>query len=259
MNEIRVGDISVVPVLENNQVLWDVARLFPDATQDLLDAESGWMEPAGYDGANRRMIGCVQSFVFEAGPKTVLVDTCVGNGKQGRPRPDWNNGNWPWLENLSEAGYRPGDIDFVLCTHLHADHTGWNTRLDGGRWVPTFPNAQYLTSGIEMDALQRRIKELPWYRLLYEDSVLPMVETGQSVLVDMDHKIMDGVQFEPSPGHTPGHVSVRIGSGQHTAVAIGDMIHHPIQALYPDWSSGFCEDPSLRTPNPMGIPGTRRR
>jgi glyoxylase-like metal-dependent hydrolase (beta-lactamase superfamily II) len=246
LDDIRVGNISVSPVVDDAHTLFDALHLFPDATEESLAAEFSWMLPRFYDPASKCFKSVVQGFVFSAGGKTVLVDTCVGNDKPGRPRPEWTNAKFPFLDNLARAGVQPKDVDVVLCTHLHVDHSGWNTRLDNGRWVPTFPNAEYLTNATELAALERRRDHGPaFYRHLYEDSMLPVLKSGQAVTVGMDHKVAAGVALEPSPGHTPGHVSVRIGEGKDSAVAIGDMMHHPIQAVHPDWNSRHCEIPEL--------------
>ena len=246
MKNIDVGQITVKPVVEDPRAFFDPETFFPDLTRDIVEAERGWMEPHFYDSASGNLVLNVQGFVFEAGGKTILADTCVGNHKQGRNNPAWNGGEWPWLENLQNAGCTPEDIDIVLCTHLHVDHAGWHSRLENGVWVPTFPNAQYLSARDEMAALEhKRVHGSPQYAHLYEDSILPVIQSGQLMLVDSNHKVADGVSLEPSPGHTPGHVSIRLNSVGAEAVVIGDMMHHPIQALYPQWNSRVCEDAEL--------------
>ena len=243
MNDIDVGAILVKPVIENERALFVAENFVPDSTPEAIAAERSWMEPRFRDPETGDLVLTVQSYVFETGGRTILIDTCVGNHKQGRNRESWNGGNWPWLENLQAAGYAPDDIDIVLCTHLHVDHAGWNTRLIDGRWAPTFPNAEYLTARDEMASIEhKRVHGHSQYKFLYDDSVLPVIESGQSVLVESDHKVTDGVRLEPSPGHSPGHVSIRVASREDEAVAIGDMMHHPIQALYPHWNSRACED-----------------
>jgi glyoxylase-like metal-dependent hydrolase (beta-lactamase superfamily II) len=240
---LRVGEIEIFPILENPRALFDPARFFLDWTPEIGAAHRSWLAPRFLDPASGALILCVQSYVFTTQNRTVLVDACVGNGKQGRRSAQWNNGNWPWLDNLAGAGFRPEDIDVVACTHLHVDHAGWNTRLVDGRWVPTFPNAEYLVTRAEMDALEhKRHHGHPQYRSLYDDSVHPVVAAGQWATVEPDHRIDTGLALEPSPGHTAGHASVRATAGTATAVAVGDMVHHPIQALFPRWNSRACED-----------------
>ncbi len=246
MNDLTIGDLVVSRVVEDARALFEAARFFPDSTADAIAEARGWMGERFFDGASGCFVLAVQSYVVRTAARTILIDTCVGNHKQGRRREGWNGGNWPWLENLAAAGVQPEDVDAVVCTHLHVDHAGWNTRLVDGRWVPTFPNAEYLTVQAELDAVERkRVSGPDQYRHLYDDSVLPVIESGQIVMVEPDHVLGDGVCLEPSPGHTPGHVSVRMVSGDEAAVAIGDMLHHPIQGTHPEWNSMACEDAEL--------------
>ena len=246
MNEIMVGRLRIARVVEDDRALFEPATFFPDSTPAAIARERGWMGERFFDEASGCFVLGVQSYVVRAGGRTILIDTCVGNDKQGRRRESWNGGNWPWLENLAAAGVRPEDVDTVVCTHLHVDHAGWNTRLVDGRWVPTFPNAEYLTVQAELDSLeQKRAAGDSQYRNVYDDSVLPVIESGQIVMVEPDHALTDGVCLEPSPGHTPGHVSVRMVSDGEAAVVIGDMLHHPIQGPHPHWNSMACEDPEL--------------
>jgi glyoxylase-like metal-dependent hydrolase (beta-lactamase superfamily II) len=246
MAAMRVGEITITPVLENPRALFEAARFFPDWDPAVEAAHRHWLAPRFLDAATGQIVLCVQSYVFRTKDRTVLVDTCVGNGKQGRRSEKWNDGNWPWLENLAAAGVRPEDVDVVACTHLHVDHAGWNTRRVDGKWVPTFPNAEYLVTRTEMDAIEHKRRHgHPQYKHLYDDSVHPVIASGQWATVAADHRIDAGLALEPSPGHTAGHASVRASAGGQSAVAVGDMIHHPIQALFPDWNSRACEDPAL--------------
>ncbi len=246
MNDIVIGGLVVSRVVEDPRALFERARFFPDSTEDAIADARGWMGERFFDAESGCFVLAVQSYVVRAGGRTILIDTCVGNHKQGRRRDSWNGGNWPWLDNLAAAGVAPQDVDAVVCTHLHVDHAGWNTRLVDGRWVPTFPNAEYLTVQAELDSLeQKRVSGPDQYRHLYDDSVLPVIQSGQIVMVEPDHALAPGVRLEPSPGHTPGHVSVRMVSDGEAAVAIGDMLHHPIQGAHPEWNSLACEDAHL--------------
>ncbi len=246
MSDIEIGDFTVSRVVEDERALFEPETFFPDSTPEAIAAERGWMGERFFDGATNSFVLAVQSYVVRTPARCILVDACVGNHKQGRRRPSWNGGNWPWLENLAAAGVHPDDVDTVICTHLHVDHAGWNTRLVDGRWVPTFPNAEYLTVRAELESVeQKRRAGVEQYRHLYDDSILPVIQSGQTVMVEPDHAITDGVWLEPSHGHTAGHVSVRIASGGAEAVAVGDMLHHPIQGIHPDWNSLACEDAEM--------------
>ena len=152
--------------------------------------------------------------------------------------------SWPYLENLAAIGVSPEEIDFVMCTHLHIDHVGWNTRLVDGRWVPTFANARYLIARAEWDHWKEDTNRARYTSDRYpEDSILPVIEAGQVEFVDMDYAFDDEIWLDPTPGHTPGHVCVHITSGGREAVMSGDIMHHPVQCAEPDWSSCFCVDP----------------
>ncbi len=150
------------------------------------------------------------------------------------------------MEELAALGLRPENIDFVLCTHLHADHVGWNTRLVDGRWVPTFPNAKYIFSRQEWEFWEAKNKKGPKYSDgCIDDSVLPVIESGLADIVESDHALNDSLWLEPSPGHTPGHVSLRLRSKGQNAVMSGDVIHTPLQCAFPQWSTAGCFDKEL--------------
>ena len=150
-----------------------------------------------------------------------------------------------FLGDLAALGLQPEDIDFVMCTHLHGDHVGRNTRLIGGRWVPTFPRARYVISRRELDHWQNhnRMASADDYEECIDESVLPVVEAGQALLVNEDHAIDDEIWLEPLPGHTPGHYGVRLRSNGAEAIMIGDLMHSPVQCAEPDWRSGSDADP----------------
>ncbi|MDJ0928593.1 MAG: MBL fold metallo-hydrolase [Gammaproteobacteria bacterium] len=191
------------------------------------------------DPATHLLLMSFHSLVVRTRAGVLLVDTCVGNHKDRPMLPEWHQQEWPYLERLAQAGLTPADIDYVCCTHLHGDHVGWNTMLDNGRWVPTFPNARYLFALDELSYWESHHREDPdsIYRRPWEDSVLPVIEAGQAQLVEMDHAVDDELWLEPTPGHTPGHVSVRIASQGEEALITGDVMHHPCQMARPDWTS----------------------
>ena len=185
------------------------------------------------------------SFVVQTDLGTLLVDTCVGNHKERPLIPEWHLQEFPYLARLDQAGLTPADIDFVCCTHLHADHVGWNTRLDDDRWVPTFPNAKYLFAATEIDYwTQYHVEhpDNPYYRS-WVDSVLPVLEAGQGESVCDDSEIVPGIRLRPAPGHTPGNVVIELDDNRQRAVMSGDVIHHPVQIERSDWSSNFDLDP----------------
>ena len=241
-----LGEFGLTRVVELEGPSFAPEELFPDATADVFEAHADWLVPRHVDPGTGRLMMCIQTYVVRTPRHTILVDTCVGNHKSRPGRPAWHMRDGPFLADLEAAGVRAQEVDFVLCTHLHVDHVGWNTRLLDGRWVPTFPNAKYIFARREYAFWEERLSEAVaagrGKDSAFADSVLPVMEAGQAVLVDMDHAIEDGVWLEPAPGHTEGSVVINLRSGDGHAVLTGDVMHHPVQLLRPDWSSLFCED-----------------
>ena len=215
---------------------------FKDATPEQL-LQHAWLKPHFLtdEGRVRASIHC---FIIESGGRSIVVDTCVGNDKP-RDVKNWHMRQGRFLEDLAEAGFPRERIDTVLCTHLHVDHVGWNTVLKDGKWLPTFPNARYLFGKKEWEhwADEAAGPESKTRREVLNDSVRPILDAGLADLVAMDHRITPEVFLEPTPGHTPGHVSVRISSKGEEAVITGDLMHHPVQCAEPGWASNFDTDP----------------
>ena len=172
----RVGEVEITRVLEFEAALFEPAVIHPEASPEIIERYRAWLEPTAMDPVSGLMIFAFHSMVIKTPRATILVDTCSGNDKERPHKLRYHRKNWPYLANLAAAGCAPEEIDFVLCTHLHADHVGWNTRLLNGRWVPTFPNARYLFAREEWDYW--RVAE--WRAAYttdpyYEDSLLPIV------------------------------------------------------------------------------------
>ena len=181
---------------------------------------------------------------------TVLIDSCVGDDKERLPFRDFHQLKSPWLANLEAAGVRPEGVDYVLCTHLHVDHVGWNTRLQDGRWVPTFANARYLFGRAEYAhwESERSVENARGFAAMsqkvYDDSVLPVMQAGLVDLVGDDHELLDALlRIRLAPGHTPGSITIDLTTPQRRALFTGDILHHPIQVLLPEWNSAFCGAP----------------
>jgi glyoxylase-like metal-dependent hydrolase (beta-lactamase superfamily II) len=195
-----------------------------------------WSEELSLDPETAIFRIQVRSYVLCVDGLNVLVDTCCGNDKE-RSVPWAHRLQTRWLENLTAAGCAPTDIDLVLCTHLHADHVGWNTRLQDGRWVPTFPNARYVFSRKDYEFFSKQTHEAH-NREAYLDSVLPVIESGQADIVESSHcvhrEIEDGIWLEDAAGHSPGSVVVNARRGGSRAIFVGDAMHHPIQLVRPD-------------------------
>jgi glyoxylase-like metal-dependent hydrolase (beta-lactamase superfamily II) len=238
------GDITVTAVVELDGPMFPPENLFPDHTPDMIEGNRDWLYPTHIDTEQGLLVMPIQSFLIKTPHHTILVDGCFGNGKE-RPNPKISNLNTPWLDRLAAAGAAPGQVDFVMCTHLHGDHVGWNTRLENGRWVPTFPNARYLFGKDEWAYWGNPDTEFGRPTPHLNDSVLPVVEAGLMEVVDGGHEIEDAVFIDPLPGHTPGHAGLHIRNGGGEAILIGDMIHHPLQIAHPDLCSDFCVDKPL--------------
>ncbi len=226
-----IGACTVTAVLESATALGpDFVRRFviPEATKDNL-AKAPWLAPHWVDEAgDPKMV--VQALVVRSRGRVIVVDTCIGNDKV-RKNPAFHQLQTPFIHDLAQV-VAPDAVDFVLCTHLHFDHVGWNTRWDGARWVPTFPRARYLFARREMEHWRAQGER---HHYVMADSIDPIVDAGLVELVDMDHPITDEVRLVPTPGHTPGHVSVSIRSEGHEALITGDALHHPCQVAYPAW------------------------
>ncbi len=202
--------------------------------------EIDWLQPHFMD-SDGFLIFVIQAFVVDTGERRIVVDTCVGNDKE-RPYPEFHQRRTDFLGRLGEvAGVTPADVDYVFCTHFHADHVGWNTRLVNGRWEPTFPNARYIFHRLEFDHYMNLPEGEKQPALL--DSIVPIVEAGKAVLVDGAHMIGDHISLEPTPGHTPGHCSVGVATPAGNLVITGDMIHSPAQVSEPQWTTRACADP----------------
>lgn len=230
----QIGDVRVTRIqeIEMPGMKW----ILPDATAENL-ATIDWIGP--FVDEQGRPVASVHALLIEAPHRTVVVDTCIGNDKE-RSIPFWSGMHTSFLEDFEAAGPGVAAVDAVVCTHLHIDHVGWNTRLVDGHWEPTFPHARYLLGRTEWahwsaegDASQQQV---------LADSVRPVLDAGLVDLVESDHVVCDEVRLEPTPGHTPGHVSVRISSRGEEAVITGDLMHHPGQIAHPEWCAVVDSD-----------------
>ncbi|MDB6088562.1 MAG: fold metallo-hydrolase, partial [Gammaproteobacteria bacterium] len=237
----QVGAVKITCVVEV-EIPFPQGSFLREATPEALKT-SPWLFPhfAKEDGT---LIASVQALLVEAPGLRLMVDTCIGNDK---PR-NFVGGNplaTPFLQHLKDAGWSRDSIDVVVCTHLHVDHVGWNTMLMDGKWVPTFPKARYLIGKREFEHWGGESDEEQ--QAIMGDSVRPIFDAGLAELVEMDHRISPEVRLRPTPGHTPGHVSVMIESEGQSAVITGDIAHHPCQMAYPEWTTSFDCDVQAAT------------
>jgi|TARA_B100000315_G_scaffold247536_1_gene276336 glyoxylase-like metal-dependent hydrolase (beta-lactamase superfamily II) len=231
MESWKIGDVEIHRVVD---LLMDMPTvfLFPEGSPDELTQHHGWLIPHFLQADGQTMTVSVHTFVIRSGDATIVVDTCIGNNKE-RDAPNWNKRNSDFLERLSERGAARAAVDMVLCTHLHVDHVGWNTILENDRWVPTFPKAKYLIGREEWAFWEH--EDDPFGKQAKADSILPIVESDLVQFVETDHRLTDEVCLVPTPGHTPGHVSVLIRSRGEQAIITGDLFHHPLQFAHPGW------------------------
>jgi glyoxylase-like metal-dependent hydrolase (beta-lactamase superfamily II) len=234
----KIGDVAITRIAESCNPL-PPTGLYPAATPEALAPHLEWMQPHFMD-ASGNLVLSIHALVVESRGKRILVDTCVGEHVlEGFP----SMANPKFLGELEQAGFARGSIDVVLCTHLHFDHVGWNTMKVDGRWLPTFPEARYLFARAEWEHWNAQ-PELGYARTL-NDAVRPVVDAGLADLVETDHRVTEEVWLEPTPGHTPGHVSVRISSRGEHAFITGDMTHSPILWAEPDWGMDADTDSKL--------------
>lgn len=232
----RIGDMTIVRALEL-VTPFDPLVFYPETVAEDWAPHREWLQPNAMDAATGMLLLYMQSYIVKTAHHTILIDTCVGNDKSRENRPAWHlKSDNTYLSALAEHGLGPEDIDYVMCTHLHSDHVGWNTKLVDGRWVPTFPNARYVFSEKEFDAWKNQGHEKFSDQPLI-DSVLPIVEAGRADLVGHDFSLNDEVTLEPTPGHTPDHLAINFRSNGAQAVMCGDLIHSPVQCLYPEWTA----------------------
>ncbi len=226
---LRIGDIEVWRILDCISPMKGPDEFFPGSGAEGV-AEVRRLAPRQICPDTGGILIPIQGFLIVDGPLVVLVDTCVGNDKNSGYHDFWDNRQDDrFMASLTAAGVTPSDVTHVLCTHLHIDHVGWNTQLINGQWVPTFPNARYLISQADNDEFNHP------KNMIYTESVAPVIAAGQAEFVGPEHGIGDHIRLIPTPGHTPGHVSVEIRAKESSVVITGDALHSPAQCWHPEW------------------------
>jgi glyoxylase-like metal-dependent hydrolase (beta-lactamase superfamily II) len=250
MWQTRIGDITVQRVEEMLGAGFDPAFLFPDWDPAVLEQHPALAEPDFFHRESGRLMSSMQSWLLRVGDEIIIIDTGCGNGKT-RSNPEFRRFHMldlPYLDKLAAYGVRPEDVTIVINTHLHVDHVGWNTRWDGARWVPTFPNARYVIGSAELAHWrdpEGGPKVHPWGVPVIADSVDPVIEAGKAELVKAGDAILPNVTLEAVPGHTEGQLAVRVTSGGESGLFTADVFHQPLQIVRPDWNSAFCELPDV--------------
>jgi glyoxylase-like metal-dependent hydrolase (beta-lactamase superfamily II) len=242
VEKYEVGEAKIRRVTETVFTTLSPAYLYPD--WNLSDLEDDLVALVlGQPGENREhVILNVNVWVVELGGRVLLIDPGIGNGKERPFSKLFHCLQTPFLNRLEAVGIHPGNVDYVLLTHLHVDHVGWNTLKIDNRWVPTFPNAKYVFSKAESDYFSTPGSESR--RIVFEDSVLPIIQAGQAETVgEQGGPYLDGIVFFPTPGHSPGHMSISIKSRGDEAIFAGDIFHNPLQVYRPNLNSVYCAEP----------------
>lgn len=253
MSHLCVGSTTITSVVEQTIGTLLAANL-PQATPQAL-RELRWLRPH-YVNEHGQLQGVIQSLVIEHRGTLVVVDTCVGDDKDIAVVPELAHARTGYLDRFDAAGFDVEAVDYVLNTHMHVDHVGWNTRLTGGRWQPTFPNARYLFAAQELTHWSahaekpvtdiegaapnsdetRHAQDFHQTQVyVHRQSIQPILDAGLADLIDIPHDVVPGITLVPVPGHTPGHLMVDITSDGERILVAGDTFHHPCQIAHPDW------------------------
>lgn len=245
VDRFRVGNTSIEGIVEATAPM-PMKDFIPQFSLERIQPHLGTLAPRFMDANGENGNAAFRSWVVRTGHHTVLIDSCIGNDKQRPNFPPFHNIKTDYLQQLASIGLSPEQIDYVFCTHCHVDHVGWNTRLQSGRWVPTFPKAKYVFARKELAHWQSLPKEeLAINENVFEDSVQPILDAGLAEIIDDGFDLDNQLSIQPTPGHTPGHYSVVLKDGSETGIFAGDTMHHPVQIFVPDWNSGFCLDGPL--------------
>ncbi|MEW2447975.1 MBL fold metallo-hydrolase [Streptomyces parvulus] len=255
---ISLGDVEITRVVEWSGPIRTARFVIPDSDEETWHRNQDWLTPDFWTPADDAYRCHIQTWVLRSEGKTILVDTGIGNDRERPQIPQFGGLKTDYLARLRQAGVEPEEVDFVVNTHIHYDHVGWNTELRDGQWVPTFPNATYLIPRadnlyFDPDGPPRsrsprdEHERVRWEgsKLVFNDSIAPVHRAGQSVLWEDAHRIDGNLLLEAAPGHTPGSSVLTLRSGTDRAVFVGDMMHSPVQVLEPRWNSCFCDDPQL--------------
>ena len=232
-NVIRVGNVEIL-ALSDGMLEFDLCNFFPTIPAD------SWQPYESHLTDAHKVRFNLGSYLIRADGRTILVDTGLGPKPADAPDVPWGQ----LLHDFQANGVRPDEVEMVVMTHLHRDHVGWNLGFEGGRYLPTFPNARYWMSAKDWevchqpDVQPQRFPNAP-------SCVWPLADLGLVELMHGEHTLTGALTAVPTPGHTPGHMSILITSGGERALVLGDAAHSPVQLNEPDWVSRADMDPDL--------------
>lgn len=230
MQDRHIGDVRVTRIEEQTGPGFPAKDFFPEFEPETFAAEGHWLAPSYYQPESGRLMTSIHSWLLRTGKYTILVDACSGNHKPRPGMPRFDMLNTKYLDRLREAGVEPEEIDFVMCTHLHVDHVGWNM-LDG---EPFFPQARYVAHRADFENFTAKYPG----RRYVQDQLAALAAAGRLELIDGDFSPLPGVEIEHVPGHTAGSCVVTIGS----VVFTGDLAVHELQLADPALGYVFEED-----------------
>ena len=255
-----VGSTRIVKVNELDLNDFTATRLLPELDPATLEAHPDWVTATTYDKTTGKVFLSVHTWVLRHQDKVILIDTGVGNDKTRPTMRMLEHLHEPYLERLAAVGVQPEQVDYILLTHIHADHVGWNTRDENGTWVPTFPNAKIICSKLEWQygaALTAEDDEavnaaraeadlgeptrIP-VQGVFADSMMPVEAEVELISVD-GREMLPGIRFLAIPGHSIDHAAIMVSSENEHAIFGGDVMHHPLEIYDPSLTSMFCEFP----------------
>jgi glyoxylase-like metal-dependent hydrolase (beta-lactamase superfamily II) len=240
--ELKLSATRVQRIADIERVSWPIRALFQDAEATQLESQAARFPNAVASDPTALNLS-FSSFLVRTPDVCCLIDCGVGNDKSRLDRPPWHERKGDFLAQLRSCGVGPSDIEIVINTHLHADHVGWNTVLESGTWVPTFPNARYVVSKTEMDFWRGRYQsDSHILHGAFDDSVQPVLERNLFSTVDLPCEIAPNLWLEAAPGHTGGQSTVRLLTPAGNVVFLADVMHTPLQFALPHLSSRFCAD-----------------
>ena len=214
----QVGQATITRITDLALSNFTPTMLLPDWNLEVLTELSDELISQMMDSIQAHLLLSVHSWLVRDRNRTILIDTGAGNGKLRPYAPYFDRLDTPYLAQLRAAGCEPENIDYVLLTHLHVDRVGWNTQLENGDWLPTFPNARYIFARAEYDYFtnpQNLNERNRTSFAVQQDSIVPLIEAGLAELIEIDGS-------EPIEGFT------RKASGRMEAPTIhfGDEIRH---------------------------------
>ena len=257
----HIGSATVQKIWETDLNGMTFAQLLPGLDANARHTHPNWFPSGTFDGEGHAFMSLHAWLVRHEG-HVILIDAGAGNDKARPQQKVLDNLSTEFLARLHDAGVEPGDVDFIILTHIHSDHVGWNTRLANGSWVPTFPNAKVIVSDLEyayglaltdedeagISAARNRAGLGEPVRLpvsgTFADSILPLAGRSPVRRIAVDgSEVLPGIRFLPTPGHSIDHASIELVSAGETALFSGDVFHHPVEVYDPDLVSVFCEFP----------------